>query len=120
MVDINTSTSALQAQLQASRQTRPAGRDVPAGTSQNSNTTPQNVISQRIDARQDIPTPDRRAPVKQSGRANQLSTSDEIENAGRRVAQFTGNSREAPVGRLSNAPEQERGEPLGQIVNILV
>ncbi len=119
MVDINTSASALQAQLQASQQSRVSGR-APAGVSNNSNTTPQNVISGRVDARQDLPTPDRRAPVRQSASSNQLSTSAEIEDAGRRAADFEGNRREAPAGRLSNAPDGERGQPLGQIVNILV
>ncbi len=119
MVDINTSVSALQAQLQANQQGRGPVRAF-AAASENSTATPQNVISQRIDARQDIPTPDRRAPVKQSATSNSLSSSDEIENAGRKVAEFTGGSREAPVGRFSNAPEEERGQPLGQIVNILV
>lgn len=119
MVDINTSTSALQAQLQGSQSGRVGGR-VPAGTSQNSNATPQSVIGRRIDARQDIPTPDRRAPVKLGNSTNKLSSSDEIEGASRRVAAFTANSREAPVGRFSNAPDETRNQPLGQIVNILV
>ncbi|MBO6504524.1 MAG: hypothetical protein JJ850_03970 [Kordiimonadaceae bacterium] len=120
MVDINTSASALQAQLQASQQGRVTGR-APAGTSQNSNAnTPQNVISQRIDARQDLPTPDRRTPVRQSASSNELSSSAEIEDASRRVADLTGNRREAPAGRISNAPAEERDQPLGQIVNILV
>lgn len=119
MVDINTSTSALQAQLQASQQGRVTGR-APAGASQNSNAnTPQNVISQRVDARQDLPAPDRRAPVRQSSSSNELSTSAEIEDASRRVADLTV-QREAPSGRLSNAPASERDQPLGQIVNILV
>ena len=105
MVDINTSTSALQAQLQASQpqnrvNARPSPGDGAAGTA-----NPQDVI----------------APVKQNGPSNQLSSSDEIEDAGRRVAQFTGSSsREAPVGRLSNADSETRDQPLGQIVNILV
>lgn len=119
MVDINTSVSALQAQLQASQQSRVTGR-APAGVSENSNNTPQNVIADRVNARQDLPTPDRRSPVRQSSNSNQLSTSAEIEDAGRRVADFTGNRREAPTGRLSNAPAEERNQPLGQIVNILV
>lgn len=120
MVDINTSLSALQAQLQASQQNRASGR-APAGASENSNnTTPQNVVSQRIEARQDLPTSDRRAPVRQAASSNQLSSSADIEDASRRVSEFTGNRREAPSGRLSNAPAEERDQPLGQIVNILV
>lgn len=121
MVDINTSASALQAQLQGSQQSRLSGK-APAGASQNSNAsaTPQDVIGQRVEARQDLPTPDRRAPVRQSGTSNQLSSSDDIEDASRRVADFTGNRREAPSGRLSNAPAETRNQPLGQIVNILV
>lgn len=121
MVDINTSTSALQAQLQASQQqqVRPNARPI-GGASANSNASPQDVVSRRVEARQDIPTPDRRAPAKQTSSSNQLSSSQEIEDAGQRVATLTGNTREAPVGRLSNNSGVERDQPLGQIVNILV
>ena len=120
MVDINTSTSALQAQLQASQQNRVAGR-APVGVSENSNNSaPRNVIAERVGARQDLATPDRRAPVRQASSSNQLSSSEDIEDASRRVSDFTGNRREAPAGRLSNASVEERDQPLGQIVNILV
>ena len=120
MVDINTSLSALQAQLQASQQSRVSAR-TPAGVSENSNNVPaQNAFGQRAEARQDLQTSDRRAPVRQATSGNQLSSSADIEDASRRVSDFTGNRREAPSGRLSNAPAEERDQPLGQIVNILV
>lgn len=113
MVDINTSSSALQAQLQASKTPRPSERDGPRAP------TPQDVVSQRVEARKDIPLPDRRAPIAQPASTNGVSTSSEIEEASRRAEEFS-LTREAPGGRFSNAPENTRPQPLGQIVNILV
>ena len=120
MVDINTSSSALQAQLQASKQpSRLSARSSFADSAANSTPSPKDVVSERVEARQDISTPDRRAPVKQSSSTNNLSTPSEIEDASRRAGQFT-SGREAPAGRISNAPENQRPQPLGQIINILV
>lgn len=119
MVDINTSSSALQAQLQASKQSsRLSARSSIGENGSNRTPSPQDVVAQRVEARQDVSTADRRAPVKQSSSANSLSSSAEIEDASRRAEQFT--SREAPAGRFSNAPDSQRPQPLGQIVNILV
>ncbi len=124
MVDINTSASALQAQLQAGLQSSRPG--VRTAVNTNSNLVapnPQGVVNKRIDARQDIArdvtTTDQRAPARQSGTSRQLSTTADIEDASRRAAQFTGPSREAPIGRASNGTEG-RNQPLGQVINILV
>lgn len=120
MVDINTSNAALQAQLQAGRQSSRLSARPPVNDSgANRTPSPQDVISKRVDARQNIPTPDRRAPVRQTDSGNSLSTTSEIEDATRRAEEFSV-SREAPTGRFSNAPESARPQPLGQIVNILV
>lgn len=121
MVDINTSASALQAQLQANQQTaRPGVRTSVSNSSTIVAQRPQDVVSKRIDARQDIATPDRRASARQSDTSKQLSTSAEIDDASRRAAQFSGPSREAPIGRISGAGGDGRNQPLGQIINILV
>lgn len=120
MVDINTSSSALQAQLQASKQTsRLAARPFVSSNNAGAIPTPQEVVAQRIETRRDIPTPDRRVPVKPSNTTTQLSTADQIDDASKRASAFS-LSREAPTGRFSNAPDSERAQPLGQIVNILV
>lgn len=121
MVDINTSNSALQAQLQAGRQSsRLSARPPVSDSGANRAPSPQDVVNQRIEARQGVtPTSDRRTPIRQSASENSLSTTSEIEDATRRAEEFA-ISREAPAGRFSNAPESTRPQPLGQIVNILV
>jgi len=120
MVDVNPGRSALQAQLQASKAKgkiapRPAS---PANSKPSFN--PQDVIGKRIAARTDISSPDRRVPIKTNNGAGQLSSTDEIDEASLRVANFTGSSREAPTGRPSNESLIQRNQPLGQIINILV
>lgn len=120
MVDVNPGTSALQAQLQASKaQSKISPRGLSSGNNRTS-VNPQDVIGKRIAARTDIPSPDRRVPVKIESSSSKLSSADEIEDASNRVAQFTGSNREAPLGRPSNESLNGRNQPLGQIVNILV
>jgi hypothetical protein len=119
MVDINTSKSALQAQLQANQQSaRPSAR-----TSVSNNVIAQrsqDVVSKRGDSGQEVIAPDQRLRGRQPDASKQLSTLDEIDEAGQRAAQFSGPSREAPVGRISDANTAGRNQPLGQIINILV
>ncbi len=120
MVDVNPGTSALQAQLQASKA---QGKITPRALSSGSNKAsfnPQDGIPKRIAARTDIPSPDRRVPVKINGSTGKLSSADDIDKASLRVARFTGSSREAPTGRFSNESLNSRHQPLGQIINILV
>jgi len=120
MVDVNPGTSALQAQLQASKA---QGKISPRAASSGNNRAsfnPQGGPAHRVAARTDIPTPDRRVPVKINSSAAKLSSADEIEDASFQVARFTGSSREAPTGRLSNESLNSRHQPLGQIINILV
>lgn len=126
MVDVNPGRSALQAQLQASaakgkissRPLPPTNRVTPTNNKPSFN--PQDVIGKRIAARTDIPSADRRVPVKVNSSAGNLSSADDIDEASLRVANFTGSSREAPTGRLSNESLIRRDQPLGQIINILV
>ncbi len=122
MVDINSSSSNLQARLQAQLQAdranvRPSSTNVNQGSSQQD-------IAREAGARVNDQLPaDRRLPVKQSERTGRLSSPQELERAKERVAQETGanNLREAPVGRISVQQEQvQRDQPLGQIVDILV
>jgi len=116
MVDVNTGTSALQAQLQASKaKSAVSARSAPSGANKSSD-----FPGKRIAARTDIPSADRRLPVKINSSASKLSTTQEIDDASFRVAEFTGSSREAPLGRISNESSLTRNQPLGQIINILV
>ena len=120
MVDVNPGTSALQAQLQASKA---QGKIVPRAASLGGNKpsfNPQDVTPKRIAARTDIPSADRRVPVKINNASGKLSSADEIEDASLQVARLTGSSREAPTGRISNESLNSRYQPLGQIINILV
>ncbi|MCK0069991.1 hypothetical protein [Kordiimonas laminariae] len=120
MVDINSTNAGLQGQLQAQLQSnRVNARPNPANVNQG---TPQQEIAREPNARvnENIPA-SRRLPVRQSERAGQLSTPQELEAAQQRVAEETGVPlREAPVGRLSVQQEQERNQPLGQIIDIRV
>lgn len=126
MVDVNPGRSALQAQLQASKaKGRISPRPLPptdrvSPTSGKPSFNPQAASSKRIAARTDIPSSDRRVPVKINSTAGKLSSADEIDDASLRVASFTGSSREAPTGRFSNENLIQRHQPLGQIINILV
>lgn len=120
MVDVNPGRSALQAQLQASKAKGKISPRPASPTNNKPSFNPQDVIGKRIAARTDIPTPDRRVAVKTNSGAGQLSSTDEIDEASVRIANFTGSSREAPTGRLSNESLTQRHQPLGQIINILV
>lgn len=120
MVDLNPGTSALQAQLQASKAKGKVPPRAVSPANNNPSFNPQDVFGKRIAARSDMPSADRRLPVKTNGDADKLSTADDIDEASLRVAKFTGTSREAPIGRLSNEGQNQRHQPLGQIINILV
>lgn len=119
MVDVNPGTSALQAQLQASKAKGKITPRALSATGDSAPASPQDVIGKRIAARTDIPSPDRRVPAK-TGNNSTLSTAAEIDDAGFRIAEFTGSNREAPLGRISNESPLARNQPLGQIINILV
>ncbi len=120
MVDVNPGTSALQAQLQASKAKAKISQRPFSVANNSSSASPQEAIGKRIAARTDIPSPDRRVPVKTNSNASTLSSAAEIDDASFRVAQFTGSNREAPLGRISNESSITRDQPLGQIINILV
>lgn len=115
MVDVNTSRSALQAQLQASQQTKVGSRSSYTPDAQ------RDGFQRKLEDRPDLLAPDRRAPAKPGQKANQLSSSQDLEDASRKAADFGSNLREAPNGRTSQASlGPSRDQPLGQIVNILV
>lgn len=115
MVDVNTSRSALQAQLQASQQSKVGSRASYTPDAQ------RDAFQRKLDDRPDLIAPDRRAPAKPGQQTNQLSSSQDIENASRKAAEFGSNLREAPNGRTSQTSlGPARNQPLGQIINILV
>lgn len=114
MVDVNPNASSLQAQLQAQLQGS-SNRAPKSGV--NLTPTPQDIISERVDARQS--EANRQAPLQRSERSNDLSTSEDLTDAQNRVTEFDANRREAPVGRLS-AQSGQRDVPLGQVIDIRV
>ena len=118
MVDINTSRSALQAQLQASQQAKVSARPSYTGTQPQ---TQREAFPRKVEDRADLTAPDRRSPAKQSHNARTLSSAQELEDAGQKAANFGNSLREAPNGRTSQSSiGPARNQPLGQIVNILV
>lgn len=126
MVNVNPGTSALQAQLQASKTKGKASpRPSPfinnvTRTDNKPSFNPQKTSGKPSATRADSVSLDRRVPVKTSTAIGKLSSTDEIDDASLRIANFTGSNREAPTGRVSNENLNQRHQPLGQIINILV
>ncbi|WCL54456.1 hypothetical protein [Gimibacter soli] len=86
--------------------------------------TDQNA-QDRTAARSTVRTPYDGAKQDGSGRAlvarDKLSSEDELQAAKQKVQALTGTStREAPLGRVSAKQEEERRQPLGQIIDIRV
>lgn len=115
MVDINTSRSALQAQLQANQ------AKVGERTPYNNNQQPRDSFQRTVEGRTDQDKLGSTVAAKRVQNTRAFSSTEEIEGAGRRVAEFSGPQREAPTGRVSQTTlGPARNQPLGQIVNILV
>jgi hypothetical protein len=113
--------SQIQAQLQAGRQS--SNRNDTARLNNGIRRTDAPVDDQNDDFEVDSVAADRRNRLIARGarRAEDVSSSDEIEEAQERVAAFSNTSlREAPVGRLSAQSSDVRDTPLGQIVDIRV
>jgi len=119
MVDINPNASSLQTQLQAQLQASKTGVR-PRGNDANLAPRSQDIAEERIKARSDERGENRQLPVKQSDRANQLSSAHELDQAKARIKQATANNREAPIGRTSTRQSELKNQPLGQIVDIRV
>jgi len=119
MVDVNPNASTIQAQLQAQLQAERSGARARVGGNE-ARETPQDVIQDRIRARQDDGGANRQLPVKRTQRGDDLSSQAELDAAQSRVNQVAGNLREAPAGRTSINQNQARNQPLGQIIDIRV
>jgi len=120
MVDINSNTLGLQAQVQAQLR---GGRDAAALARGSSGVRPRpnDVVDERIRNRQNQQEPNRRIPVKTDDRVTDLSSSRDLEVARARIDAATGKTnREAPTGRTSERQNALRNQPLGQIVDIRV
>lgn len=119
MVDVNSSASSLQAQIQAQlRGNRDAGNL--ARGSNSARPRPEDV-NERIQDRQEQ---GRKGglPAKIDNRVQNLSSAQDIEVAKARVNAVAGgnSNREAPIGRTSERQNAVRNQPLGQIVDIRV
>jgi transcription elongation GreA/GreB family factor len=123
MTNINPNANPLQSQIQAQLQ---AGRQSNRNdTARLSNTVRQpNPAIEEQDEAFDAPSvaADRRNRLlaRNARSNNDISSTDELEEAEERIAVFNNNLREAPVGRLSTQQSNTRDVPLGQVVDIRV
>ncbi|WP_417449487.1 hypothetical protein [Kordiimonas sp.] len=123
MVEINSNSTGLQSQLQAQLQAN-AGKKAQVRPSADLTPRPSDLIKDKLNqqAREQSDT-SRQAPAQQSrgsGRTGELSSSRELQVASEKVSQLNANTREAPVGRLSQQGGVQRDVRLGQIIDIRV
>ncbi len=123
MTNINPNANPLQSQIQAQLQ---AGRQSNRNDATRLNDAvrqPNPAIEEQDEAFEapSVAADRRNRLLARNARSNNdVSSTDELEEAQERVAAFNNNLREAPVGRLSTQQASTRDVPLGQIVDIRV
>ncbi len=120
MTNINPNANSLLTQIQAQLQ---AGRNSPRPTpGQGGTQRPFALPDDEDNANTESVAADRRNRLiaRTGPQVDDLSSTDELEDAQARIASFGTGQREAPIGRLSTQANDGRDIPLGQIVDIRV